>query len=62
MYLAFAVGSMIAPSIVNKTKPQIVMAVAGSAYSLWMFSGYFASSKALPESMVAKSVFICSIA
>jgi len=62
MYMAFAMGSVIAPSVVNKSRPQTVMAIAGLAYSLWMFSGYFATSKTLSDGMVAKSVFVCSFA
>ena len=36
------------------------MAIAGLAYSLWMFSGYFATSKTLSNTMVGYSVFFCS--
>ena len=37
MYLGFAIGSLVAPSVVNKSKPYMIMAKAGLAYSLWMF-------------------------
>ncbi len=44
MYLAFALGCFIAPAFATSFKPQKVMQIAGLAYTIWMYSGYLATS------------------
>jgi predicted MFS family arabinose efflux permease len=60
MYLAFGLGSIIAPSIANKFKTQNVMRTAGLAYTIWILSGYMATSKGISPSLVSISVILCS--
>ncbi len=61
MYLFFCVGCFIGPSIANKYRAKRVMPISGLAYSLWMFSAYFATDPGLSTTQVTVSVMICSV-
>jgi len=61
MYAFFSVGCFLGPSIANRFSGRRVMPIAGLAYSIWMFSAYFATDPDISKTEIVFSVVACSV-
>lgn len=61
MYIFFALGCLIAPSLAAKYKRQRVMIAGSLAYSIWIIAGYFATSKGIDATYINVLVMATSI-